>query len=68
MGTTMTLTYGATSMAAAVTALLAAMERFGSAPIAAVQGIAVPAAGHAATPNAVDRKADDRVPPRGRRL
>lgn len=63
----MTLTYGASSVVAAVCALLAAMERFGSSPIPAAHGTAVPAAAHL-TQNAVDRKADDRVLPRGRRL
>jgi hypothetical protein len=66
---TMTLTYGAFSMGAAVCALQAAMERFGVSPIPAVQGTSVSAAAAAAlTPNAVDRKADHRVLPRGRRL
>jgi hypothetical protein len=64
----MTLTYGVLSMGAAVCALQAAMERFGSSPIPAVQGTTGSAAAAALTPNAVDRKADHRVLPRGRRL
>jgi preprotein translocase subunit SecY len=72
----MTLTtYGALLWAALV-ALPALMQRFGSAPIAAAQGTSVFAA--AATPNAAAhktdadqpavRKDDHRVPPRGRPL
>lgn len=68
MEMSMTLTYGAGSVVAAVCALIAAMERFGSSPMPAAHGTAVPAAAHALTQNAVDRKADDRVLPRGRRL
>ena len=68
MEMSMTLTYGVTSAVAAACALMAAMERFGSSPIAAAQGTTVPAAGHALTQDAVDRKADARVLPRGRRL
>ena len=64
------MTYGAL-FSAALVALPALMQRFGSAPIPAVHGTSVSAA---ATPNAVahktavDRQADDRVPPRGRKL
>ena len=69
MGTTMTLTYGTDSLVAAACALMAAMQRFGVSPIVAAQGTSVPTAAAAAlTPNAVDRKADHRVLPRGRRL
>jgi hypothetical protein len=80
---TLTLTYGAASVAGlCALALLVAgalMQRFGVAPIPAAQGTSVPAAGQlvamsAGAPNAhstttaVDRKADDRVLPRGRTL
>ena len=81
---TLTLTYGAASVAGlCALALLVAgalMQRFGVAPIPAAQGTSVPAAApfamttavapHAAhsTTTAVDRKADDRVLPRGRTL
>jgi hypothetical protein len=68
MEMSMTLTYGATSLAAAVCAFRAAMQRFGASPIPAAHGTSVPAAAHALTQTAVDRKADDRVLPRGRRL
>ena len=69
MEMSMTLTYGAGSVVAAVCALAALMQRFGVSPIVAAQGTSVPAAAAAAlTPNAVDRKADHRVLPRGRRL
>ena len=76
----MTLTYDATSVTAALTQTAmpaqARVERFGVSPIlAALQGTSAsfagqPAAAHAAhtTKNVVDRKADDWVPPRGRRL
>ena len=73
----MTLAYGATSMAAALSvAVMALVERYGMAPIPATQGTAVPFAGqvkaaaHAAhtSKNLVDRKADGWVPPRGRTL
>lgn len=80
MGST-TLAYGAASMAAALcAALVALMERFGVSPIPAVQGTSAPFAGRLAAPtaaakhaahmtqNVVDRKADDWVLPRGRRL
>ena len=69
----MTISYGSASFVAAFAAVCAAvsslMQRFGASPIPAAQGTRVPAAaqlGH--TTVAVDRKADDRVPPRGRRL
>ena len=74
---TLTLTYGAASVAGlcALALLVAAalMQRFGVAPIPAAQGTSVPmaaqpnAAAHSTT-TAVDRKADDRVLPRGRKL
>lgn len=68
MGTN-TWTYGVTALLAA---LVAAFERFGSAPIPAAQGTTVPAAGSQAMTRAlaathVARKADDRFRPRGRR-
>jgi hypothetical protein len=54
-----TLTYGATSMSAAL----------GLSPIPAAHGTSAPFAAHAAqTQNVVDRKADGWVPPRGRTL
>ena len=66
------------AVAALLAALIAVFERFGSAPIAAVQGSSVPAAGRPAmaAPTAAQtlalthvaaRKADDRFRPRGRR-
>lgn len=64
------ITYVAASLLAA---LMAMVQRFGVAPIPVLQGTAVSAAAVSAT-NAVNhtyktaRKADDRVPPRGRRL
>jgi hypothetical protein len=69
----MTLTYGAASLSAALCAAAVVLrERFGVSPIPAMQGTSVPFAGHAAhaaqTKNVVDRKADGWVPPRGRRL
>jgi hypothetical protein len=77
---TKTLAYGATSLTAATCMpMTATVERFGVSPILAAQGTsasfagqlaAQPAAAHAAhtTKNVVDRKADDWVLPRGRRL
>ena len=76
---TLTLTYGAASVAGlSALALLVAgalMQRFGVAPIPAAQGTSVSGAAQLVAPNAahatttaVDRKADDRVLPRGRRL
>jgi hypothetical protein len=77
----MTLTYDATSMTAA--RMPVQLQRYGVSPILAAQGTSAsafghnagqpalaPAAPHAAhtTKNVVDRKADDWVLPRGRRL
>lgn len=66
----MTLTYGASLvaalMAAAAWVLLAAAERLGIAPMPAAQGTTAPASAHD-TDNVAARKADDRVLPRGRR-
>jgi hypothetical protein len=65
------ITYVAASLCAAVLALL---QRFGVAPMPVLQGTAVPAADVSAYGKAVNhthtsaRKADDWVPPRGRRL
>jgi hypothetical protein len=78
MGTT-TLTYGATPVPAARMRMTVPVERFGVSPMLAAQGTSAPIAGqlaaqtaapHAAhtTKNVADRKADDWVPPRGRRL
>jgi len=62
------------AVAALLAALIAVFERFGSAPIAAVQGSSVPAAGRPAMTartlaltHVAARKADDRFRPRGRR-
>lgn len=64
------------AVAALLAALVAVFERFGSAPIPAVQGSSVPAAGLPAMTAAARtlalthvaaRKADDRFRPRGRR-
>ena len=72
----MTLAYG---VASPCIPAMGMTERFGVSPILAAQGTGVsfagqlaaqPAAAHAAhtTKNVVDRKADDWVLPRGRRL
>ena len=68
----MTLAYGVASPCLPAVGMT---ERFGVSPILAAQGTSAsfagqPAAAHAAhtTKNVVDRKADDWVLPRGRRL
>lgn len=65
----MTITYGAASVwAAMATGLVALVQRFGVSPILAAQGTRVPAAALVATTNAAARKADHRFRPRGRML
>lgn len=63
-----TWSYGVTAFCAA---FVAAAQRYGNAPIAAVQGTSAPAAGMTLaaplTATHVARKADDRFRPRGRR-